>query len=730
MQTRAFFESVFGAGVGYAVLTNDLDKRGEFFQYPAELDKMVQYTDAHNQGQVYFSPNLFSQPRREKVYAKTVSVACADSDVLDPSKYRVAPSLTVQTAPGRTHNYWFLDNDYNPHTVALLNRRMHAAHRGEGVDTNYAHAAKMLRVPGTVNTNREGVAVFITNAPGTIYPLGVLEQAYPDDGVPEKTYSTQRPLPATLPNRATLLDQITDNKFIRNLLFDEPIPGRRSEMRYKLESELFRSGFTPEEVTVLVWDAPCCKYKQENRPINQLWQEVLNAEVDPENQPQVEGDTAPAYSDIDGPPLVTVSEAIQKADFLTDAERASLKVTFIDTYEAWAVTHTTSPAKYHRMAALMIMSVVYAEYGHIPFDFEKTKLNVWVMLLGNTTVDRKTTALKYMTDILEQLETTDYQYDIGSDVTQQGLNKLLGERANQSSLLHADEVQDVFREVFTQGYLTGLIGYWTQLYSGKSRGQVRSTGDKQVIKATPVNFMMYMTGIITHVAEILTVKHFESGFLTRFLYVLVEPRPYDPDADLLRQSAATTTTYVDPVRESLVNHIAVNRNHWSMRVSRDATTPIRFSDPALTRMNEFQKHIKRLIISSHRFETLKGPIERLIISVAKCAALFAMDERKPVIELEHVLNAIDLAEDWYDDLQTIASMISESDWQRDLLKLEKFIAAKGGKITYEAGYSQFIDKRPKEFLELVDGLEDMGRIIQVRQGNRVTLEINYGNANT
>lgn len=726
MDSRVFFETIFGAGNGYAVLATDLTTKGEFFSYPAELDAMVKFAEANGKvGQVYFSPVLFSQKNREKVYAKTVSVAFADTDLMHPSKYLVAPSLTVQTAPGRTHNYWILDNDYNPHTVALLNRRAHYAHKGEGVDTNYGHAAKMLRVPGSINTNRENAEVSVVANTGKIYTLAELEAAYPDNGMPEKTYGTERDVPANLPNRADVLNKITDNKFIRNLLFDEPIPGKRSEMRYKLESELFRSGFSAEEVLVLVWDAPCCKYKQENRPMVQLWKEVLDAEIDPLNQPPVESDT-PLYNELDGAPILTVDEPIVAADFLTPAERAMLPVTFIDTYNAWATSKTTSPDKYHRMAALMLMSVVYSEFGHIPFNFEATKLNVWVMLLGNTTVDRKTTALKYMTDIAEALETPDFDYDIGSDATQQGLNKLLADRAHRSSLLHADEVQDVFAEVFTQGYMKGLVGYWTQLYSGKSRGVVRSTGDKQVQKAVPVNFMMYMTGIINHVAEILTVKHFESGFLTRFLYVLVEPRPYDPDADLLTLSNATGVGYVDPVRQSLINHLSVNRNYWDMRVNREDTQPIIPNQQALDRMNQFQKQVKRLIMASDRFETLKGPIERLIISVAKVSALFAMDEQKSVIEIEHVLAAIDLAEEWYNDLQKIAAMISESEWQADLNKLERFIVSRGGKVTYELAYKQFTDKYPQDFKMLVDGLEFMGRIYVQRIANKTTLEVVYG----
>jgi len=730
MDTRAWLEYVFGAGEGQAVVTLRNPTTGKptddnFYLYPDEIDLMVEYIDAHNEQDVYYSPVLYNQSRRLKQNSKTVSVAYSDADACAPSNYRVAPSAAVETSPGRWHVYWVLDGDYNPHTVALLNRRMAQAHKHQGADVNFGNMAKLLRVPGTANVKHVAVVQQpIIN--GAIYSLAELEAAYPVGEFPEKVYAIDRPMPQGLPSRTQLLSEIPNDRTIKELLFKDNFDNvDRSSVRYKLESELFRAGYAPEEILTLVWDAPCCKYKQEGRPIEQLWKEVLIAEVDPRNQPPVFDPNDPIFES-DNQPLVVLQTKLEPINLLTDDERDSLTVRFPDEWVAWAKTKTTSHPKYHRMSALMAMSAVYSEFGYVPLEFTNMLLNIWAMLLGNTTLDRKTTAKDYMIDILEALETPDFQYNIGTDATQQGLNKALADKPHQASLLHKDEVQGFFKELFTQSFLSGLVEYFTELYSGKSRGTLRSTGDKQIIKAVPTSFLLYLMGITEEATELLTVKHFKSGFLTRFIYSVVEPTPYDPKKDLVRQAPIVQGKYVDPVRNGLIKSLAIGRNHWEMKGTRDNKQPIRLNQDALDRFNEFRIYINEVIANMPQVEILRAPIERLTISVIKVAGLFAMHDRSSTITLDHMLAAIHYCEEWYDDLIKISTMVSESIWQREVGQLEAFIVSKGGKATWESCYKQFPDKLPQDFRIMVQALEDRGVLIQHKMGIKMVLEINYG----
>jgi hypothetical protein len=70
-------------------------------------------------------------------------------------------------------------------------------------------------------------------------------------------------------------------------------------------------------------------------------------------------------------------------------------------------------------------------------------------------------------------------------------------------------------------------------------------------------------------------------------------------------------------------------------------------------------------------------------------------------------------------------MVSESEWQRDVDKLEQFINSKGGKCAYTIAYRAFKEKKPFEFEMMLDALTARGTLNRVQQGSRWILEIEY-----
>jgi hypothetical protein len=187
---------------------------------------------------------------------------------------------------------------------------------------------------------------------------------------------------------------------------------------------------------------------------------------------------------------------------------------------------------------------------------------------------------------------------------------------------------------------------------------------------------------------------------------------------------------VDPVRNDLIKKLAIGRGFWEMKGTRDNKMPIRVDDDALIRFNEFRVYITQFISTLPQVDILRAPIERLTISVIKVAALFAMHETSTRITLDHMLAAIELAEDWYYDLVRIASMVSESAWQREVTKLETFIVSKGGRTAYETAYKQFPGTLPMDFRVMIEALEYRGVLSQHKVGPRMILEINYGGQHT
>lgn len=294
---RQFFEQIFRGGEGRAtiVLPNFEGKPSKefWFQYPEQLDEMVELAESHNTGSVWFSPILYSKDRRLKINALTTSVAGADADECDPNNFRVQPSLSVQTSPGRWQVYWTLDHGYDPNEVAKLNRRIAQVHKDEGCDTAYVNAAKLMRVPGTSNHKHPGAIVIIADYDTTAdLPLEAMSQLYPESEVPDAVSAIDTPLPEGLAahieaNGSALRNGLPNRAGLRDMLFGTYHGDKRSDVLFKLCCELYRMGMSDMDVAAVAWYAPSNKFNGEDpRGVAGLWSTAVvraKAAVEDEN---------------------------------------------------------------------------------------------------------------------------------------------------------------------------------------------------------------------------------------------------------------------------------------------------------------------------------------------------------------------------------------------------------------------------------------------------------------
>ena len=740
MSAREFFQAVYGAGVGQAVIVlPNFDGRpiNDFwFEYPEELDKMVALVEQHNTGSVWFSPNLFSEQRRTKDASLLLNVAAADADSCDPSNFRLPPSIVIESSPGRYQVYWILDGNNDSLEVAKLNRRIAQVHKDEGCDTAFVNQAKLMRVPGTSNHKHPGAVTMLSEfEPDVVYTLNAVEEIYPDTEVPDAEVAdySDTPMPDDVPDyidtaRTDLLSGLPNSVVLKDLLFGKYHEDKRSEARFKLLCELYRIGLNDYGVMALAWGAPTNKYRDDPRGYNGLWAEAMKAKS--YMGAVSEGETDAAV-EIDNEEIkVDLSTPIVEYNFLSveEAEEVSGYTNFVDEWINWASKATDAPIEYHRQAALTILSAVYSEYGHIRPDFIRDKvhgmkLNVWFMTLGRSTKDRKSTARQYMITMLNALESGDREYIFPEDFTPSSVSLLLPDWANQSVVYARDEVQGLFQELLGQSYMSGGSAVMTKLYDGWSPSRARASGDKKKTKSVPVSFIMSLTGILTETADVLTVKDFKTGFLTRFLYVTAE-RPADwvkPKTEQAPRDEKDDDG--DQVFDTFVDRFQMNKNYWEMYVADGETFRIYIEDDAWDRWNQFEDEVEAAAKVSPHSEVVGSSAERMSISVLKISALLAMDERSDTVKMSHMLQAIAYAGEWFKNLVVIAGMISESDWERDVSNLEKFIASQGGKCTYAKAYRQFTDKKPQDFEQMVSALEQRGLCSRIQSGNSWTLTL-------
>ena len=729
MQAGDFFEAIYGGSTGIATIVTRNAFTGElteqaFYNYPEQKEEMLKRVQRYADYDVYFSPVLLNQERRIKENAKTVHVVYADADSCHPDNFLLEPSISVQTSEDRWHTYWILDSQQAPAVVSLLAKKVAYAHAHQGCDKSGWNVTKLLRVPGTMNRKREQAFTVTANSTGQIYSLEEIEAVYGDVEVEPIREAAVAPMPEQTPQLIEALDKLSHNPEIVKLYLDEPMPNADlSKLLWKLELELFREGLTAEEVFVIAKNAKCNKYNRPDRPKRQdadgdLWREVQRAEMEFKQTPN---NSVEPLEPIEAKPM----PAINGISFLTDKERQDVQDSpcFIDEYVRWTRMKTDGALEYQIASAFTVLSAIFSDYGYAVPKYGKMNLNLWFMLLGETTLTRKSTSRQLMLRMVREYEKyAGYQIDIGSDATPEGVTKILAERDKKTSLLHRDEVQGMFKDFINKTYMASAAERFTELYDGHVPVVIRSAKDAGQTKRAETNFIMYLMGITSKVADVLTTEYFRSGFLARFLYVVADSPARTKESEDIQQADEYEVAVKDTVLESIVKRLFDAVTYWQKK-GQPMPRPIRLSQPALDKFNEFKWDMGNFAESHPENESIEPSRQRLALSVWKCATLLAMSEKSEEVTKLHMITAIYYAEQWFKNLVRMASAISASEWQRDVDRLEMAVLDKGGRIRYEEAYRKFNNKKKREFDEMVEALKSQARIDLVIDNRKTFLEV-------
>jgi hypothetical protein len=608
-----------------------------------------------------------------------------------------------------------------------MSKKVAYAHKNDGCDLSGWNPTKLLRVPGTRNSKYENQSYsVIGSTSGEIYTLEELDQTYGAIEIEAINEVNLQPMPAQSADIVTILSKIPANSEIATLYMDEPpVNADWSKRLWKLEMEMFRLGFTPEEVFVIAKHAKCNKYHSPLRPKRldadgDLWREVLRAS-------QSYGtSSAPEYV------LDEVDRRTEKpVDFLTEEERGIVATsrTFVDRYVDWSQKKTDAAVEYQIAGAFTILSSCFSDTGHAVPKYGKMGLNLWFMILGETTRSRKSTSRQLMLRIIREYEKfAGYQIDVGSDVTAEGLVKLLSVRDKQTSLFHRDEVQGMFKDFINKTYMATAAERFTELYDGHVPVIVRSTGGSSPGKGmqserAETNFLMYLMGITSKTADVLTTEYFRSGFLARFIYVIADAPDRTFESEAISQADEVEVRSRDDEMDNIVRSLYDAYLYWQKKGA-PFPRPIRLTDEALERFNKFKWEMGEYTNGHDHEESIEPSRQRLALSIWKCAILIAMYDKSDEVELKHMLIAIHYSEDWFRNLVRMAGAISASEWQREVDQVESMIASKGGRMRYEDVYKRFANKRKREFDEMLDALKSQGRLGVSSESGKMYLEVN------
>lgn len=103
----------------------------------------------HLDGDLYFTPNLFSRPRRRKELVLPSRWLYADLDQVDPHTIDdPQPTIAWESSPGRYQCLWLLDRALEPQQHSDTNKRLTYL---VGADKGGWDLTQVLRIPGTFN---------------------------------------------------------------------------------------------------------------------------------------------------------------------------------------------------------------------------------------------------------------------------------------------------------------------------------------------------------------------------------------------------------------------------------------------------------------------------------------------------------------------------------------------------------------------------------------------------
>lgn len=729
-----FLTDVLGSKPGYVQLVSEIitegKPRGQWFKYPEDIETIEKYASLRAEEDVWFTVNLYSKKERSKDAETVAQAVYMDADLCEPEKFRLEPSYSIETSPGKWHCYWVLDTEYPASEIQEAAHRISIAHVDDGCDKSGWIPRKLLRYPGT--SNRKDVIphrVKIKRSNLNRYTLEEINEAYAD--IELKTITViDEDLPDELPSLLDLMDVLPYN--LHHLYYDEVEEGGSwSERMWALQTELFKEGWSAEEVYVVSWQAKCNKYHpdawgkltQTGVPIPErnngeqvLWREVLKAKAEIAGESETTEIIMPVREDTEQDSILESYD--EGYSFLTPEERAfvSENRTFIDEYVDWVASRTDAAPTYSRSLAWVLLSCTYAEYGYVKTTYGKVPLNFFLLILGDTTYSRKSTAVNHFYYALSRVEYIRQDtVMVANDFTPEALNLALANRDGRVSLVERDEVQGLFGEILSKSYLNGLDKRLTALYDGKAMKTIRVGNAKETQKATTTIFNFIGTGIRDGISEVLTAEHFASGFLARFVWAITEPTgDITPDMVLLEQGEEDQSIEdnTDEAFSSLVASIEQSLGYY-MGVDAEPRM-MRFTDMAWERYNEWSLQITGVTDVKYRGmqnHPAQPSTERLRSSVLRAAALLALHERSKEVEYHHILHAIAQAEHWYTDMRTMADEISSSTYQKHVDDVEKYIAqGREGKRTKAAVFKQFASYRLIEVEEWLGALHAQGRI--------------------
>lgn len=707
-----FFNLIFGRSSGYVCLaflssTNRNDFREQYFHYPDDLPYMLSEIAKARLGyNVYFCPQILKGKKRSKENVSATPCAWADLDKCDPELIEVEPSISVESSPGRYQAYWIFDKEVDPDDAEDISRRIAYKHADDGADRSGWDLTQLLRVPLTYNykyDNRSGniPVVGVISATRNLYRIKDFE-SFPQ-AVGYQYFDIPSPDEDDLEDPDELLQQYRRkmNPLVWGLYAEEPNEDW-SKALWQLQMLLFETGLSREQVFSVVLNAKCNKYARDGKSSKLLWKEVCRA-----------------FAKNEANSNIYVPRDDEEEPLLTEAEKDVLRNepdTFIERYRHWARGVGDAAVQYHQAGAFMALASVMCGSVRLPTSFGTLIPNLWFMILADTTLTRKTTAMDLAMDLVME---SDPDVLMATDGSIEGLLSTLAVRPGRPSVFLRDEFSGLLEAMTKKDYMAGMPELLTKLYDGKMQKRVLS---KQTVEVQDPRLLIFAGGIKNKITSLLTFEQVSSGFMPRFIFITAESditkvKPLGPPTAIDLSNRAAISDELSDMYKHYTSTTTIHISKLKSSVDQKRTWNAQLTPDAWERYNVLESQMLQAGLASQRADVMTPTYDRLSKSILKASVLIAAARQRSdtiTVELNDLLRAILYGEEWRAFAKEVIMQVGKGTNERQLDLILNAVIRRPGISRSILMQNYHLTSRGAS--EIFTTLEDRGAIIVQRVG--------------
>jgi len=705
------FATAYGNTTGYmCVATRHPEGRFQeaFYEYPGEVEKAVVILRSKVLTEnIYFCPQLVKDRKRVKTNVERVACIWADLDECHPRHMLIQPTISYETSPGRYQAIWALDSDVDPEDAEDISRRIAYYHVDQGSDRSGWDLTQLLRIPGTRNfkygLGTDAPKVLILGWNDNVYSIERFRDRYPqaagyeylDIPFPDFVYEEGEKILERYRHKI--------NGAAFTLFHREPETDRSSAL-FRLEMYCLEAQLHLDEVYQVCRDAACNKFGAHDI---RLWKDVCRASA--RHKEQARQATAPPGSEM---ALVTAQE---KA--VIDASPS-----FIERYITWARQVGDAAVQYHEAGAFILLSSFLAGSVRLPTRYGSISPNLWFMILADTTLTRKSTAMDLSVDLMLEI---DDSLLLATDGSIEGFMQNLSTRPGQVSLFLRDEFTGFMDQMSHKDYMSGFKEFLTKLYDGRTQKRLLR---KEEVTIRDPRLILFAGGIRSKMQRIVTHEDIESGFMPRFVFITADSdpsrvRPLGPPEETTDNGRAEI---LSELRQIAAAHRKTQPILFGGKVvgERPAVTDAALTGPAWDRYNVVEQTLTQLgVDAGEELRDIMVPMYvRLAVSILKAAILLAASrclEGPVVVDEVDIIRAAAYGDVWRRYAQDIIMNVGRGPIEHKIQLVYRAIQAKSSFPRSRLMQSYHLTAREMDDIEKT--LVNRGQIVRVGgEGRSVT----------